>query len=256
LSTAYRFNVTHLNSYLRCPLCFFFKTILRLPAPKTKSLSFGTAVHGALAYLFETYRRQNELIPLEKFLDIFKSNLKREHLPLSDYHHTLIRGQQILTDYYLHYQSQFSRHCLTEQDFKFFNIHLNNIPITGKIDKIEILTPKNVNVVDFKTGNPDSKYPELKPDGDYFRQLVFYKILCLNAHGFPYQVTKGTIDFIEKSRTGQFKRPSFDITDQHVADLTKLISATYQKIQNLEFAPKSDCPDHDHLHYLSSKYFS
>lgn len=256
LSTSYRFNVTHLNSYLHCPLCFFFKTILRLPSPKTKSLSFGTAVHGALAYLFDIYRRQNQLISLTDFLAIFKSNLQREHLPASEFNDTLIHGQQILTDYYLNYQAQFNGHCLTEHDFKFFGIHLNAIPITGKIDKIEILNSKEVNVVDFKTGNPDSKYQELKPDGDYFRQLVFYKILCLNAHGFPYRVTEGSIDFIEKSHTGQFKRFNFQITDQHVADLTKLITDTYQKIQNLEFAPDSDCPDRDHLHYLSSKYFS
>jgi len=97
LTTQYRFNITHLNSYLKCPLCFFFKTILRLPQSKTRSLSFGTSVHGALAYLYQYH------LPLDKFLEIFDRNLKKENLTKTDYTDLLIQGHQILTDYYDHY---------------------------------------------------------------------------------------------------------------------------------------------------------
>ena len=79
LTNQYRFNITHLNSYLKCPLCFFFKTILRLPQAKTRSLSFGTSVHGALAYLYQYH------LPLDKFLEIFDRNLKKENLSKTDY---------------------------------------------------------------------------------------------------------------------------------------------------------------------------
>jgi len=254
-STAYRFNVTHLNSYLKCPLCFFFKTILRLPSAKAKSLSFGTSVHGALSYLFTTFKQSQSLIPLEKFLAVFENNLRREHLKSSDFSETLVRGRQILSDYYLHYQSDFNGHCLTEHDFKFYHVRLGDIPLTGKIDKIEIIDSKTVNVVDFKTGSSDAKHQELGQDGDYFRQLVFYKILCQNAHGFPYEVPTGTIDFIEKTKTGQFRKVNFNLTAADVSALTVQIKDIFQKIVNLEFLPHPDCSDPDHLHYLSSKYF-
>jgi DNA helicase-2/ATP-dependent DNA helicase PcrA len=51
LSNDYVFNVTHLNSYLRCPFCFYHQTVLRIPAVKDKFSSLGTAVHYALSQM-------------------------------------------------------------------------------------------------------------------------------------------------------------------------------------------------------------
>ncbi|HPJ16757.1 MAG TPA: ATP-dependent DNA helicase [Candidatus Woesebacteria bacterium] len=249
LSTRYRFNITHLNSYLKCPLCFFFKTILRLPQAKTRSLSFGTSVHGALAYLYQTN------LSLEKFLEIFDRNLKKENLSKTDYQDLLTQGHQILTDYYHHYQGQFNQPCLIEHDFKDFNVRLDEIPLTGKIDRIDLLDNNQVNVVDYKTGRPDSKYQQLSKDGDYFRQLVFYKILCDQAHGFKYQVNTGTIDFVQADAKGQFKKSNFQLTKEDTDQLSLLIKDVYQKITSLQFPIGSDCPDPDHLHLLFEKYF-
>ncbi len=255
LATQYKFNITHLNSYLHCPLCFFFKTILKLPDKKGLSASFGTSVHAALNYLFNIYKDKNTLIPLEKFLAVFQDNLQKQILSKSDFELLLAKGQPILTDYYQHYQNDFNGNCFTEHDFKFYNARLGDIPLTGKIDKIELLDSKDVNVVDFKTGKPDSKYKELSQEGDYFRQLVFYKLLCQQSIGFPYHVKSGTIDFIEKDNRGNFKKVDFQITDEHVTQLSQLITDTYQKILSLNFAPSEKCDDPDHLHYLFEKYF-
>jgi len=255
LSTSYRFNITHLNSYLKCPLCFFFKTILRLPYPKTKSLSFGTSVHGALAYLTQVYKKENKLIPLDKFLSIFDFNLNKENLSKQDYQDLLSHGHQVLTDYYQNYKTEFNGRCFTEHDFKTYNVRINDIPLTGKIDKIEFLSGNQVNVVDYKTGKPDSKYQELSPEGDYFRQLVFYKLLCSEAKGFPHEVVSGTIDFIEKNNKNLFVRKNFTLTDDDVAILKSQITEVFSKIKSLDFTPNDKCEDKDHLHYLFDKYF-
>lgn len=249
LTTQYRFNITHLNSYLKCPLCFFFKTILRLPQAKTRPLSFGTSVHGALAYLYQTK------CTLDDFLNIFDQNLKRENLSKTDFSDLLIFGHDILTKYYQHYQNEINGNYLIEHDFKTFNVRLGEIPLTGKIDRVDILGDSKVNVVDYKTGRPDSKYKELSADGDYFRQLVFYKILCDNARGFKYQVVSGSIEFVQTDSKGQFKKSNFNITSADTEKLSMLISETFSKIQNLEFPVGADCDDRDHLHYLSEKYF-
>lgn len=255
LSTNYSFNITHLNSYLKCPLCFFFKTILRLPYPKTKSLSFGTSVHGALAYLTEIYKKDNILTPLSKLLSIFDFNLRRENLSKNDYQDLLDHGHQVLTDYYEHYKNDFNSRCFAEHDFKFYNVRMDDIPLTGKIDKIEFLTGNEVNVVDYKTGKPDSKYQELSPEGDYFRQLVFYKLLCSEAKAFPYEVVSGTIDFIEKNNKDQFVRKNYSLTASDVTKLKSQITQVFSKIKSLDFTPDSKCEDRDHLHYLFDKYF-
>ena len=255
LDTQYRFNITHLNSYLKCPLCFFFKTILRLPYPKTKSLSFGTSVHGALAYLTEIYKKENKLITLDRFLSIFDFNLKRENLSSQDFQDLLSHGHQVLTDYYENYKSEFNGHCFSEHDFKSYNVRMNDIPLTGKIDKIEFLSGNQVNVVDYKTGKPDSKYQELSPEGDYFRQLVFYKLLCSEAKGFTHEVVSGTIDFIEKNNKNLFVRKNYSLTVDDVAKLRSQIIEVFNKIKSLDFSPSPKCVDPDHLHYLFDKYF-
>lgn len=255
LETSYKFNITHLNSYLKCPLCFFFKTILHLPQAKTRSLSFGTSVHGALSYLYTSLKNNKQLIPLEKFLDVFKQNLDQEQVDQKDYQDLLQHGQEILTKYYNYYQNEFTGNYFSERDFRLHGAHLNDIPITGKIDLIDVTDKNQANVIDFKTGKPDGKYKELSKDGDYFRQLVFYKILCQQSKSFNYQINQGTIDFIETNAKGQFERKTFDLTQDDVNNLTKLIIDTYQKISNLEFAPSETCDDPDHLHYLFDKYF-
>lgn len=218
-------------------------------------MSFGTSIHGALSYLFNVYKKENKLISLDKFLSVFENNLKREQISNNDFQDLLVNGRQVLTDYYLNYQSEFNNRCLTEHDFKFYGVKINDIKLTGKIDKIDILENNEINVVDFKTGKPDSAYEKLKPDGDYFRQLVFYKILCEQSRDFKYKVKSGTIDFIQKDNYGKFKKVNFSITSDDVQNLKDLIIETYQKIVNLEFAPNPKCDDPEHLHFLFNKYF-
>ena len=45
-------NVTALNNYLKCPLEFYFKNLVRIPSPKNEATEFGSAVHYALEQLF------------------------------------------------------------------------------------------------------------------------------------------------------------------------------------------------------------
>ena len=45
-------SVTALNNYLKCPLEFYFKNLVRIPSPKNDAIEFGSAVHHALEKLF------------------------------------------------------------------------------------------------------------------------------------------------------------------------------------------------------------
>src|SRR4030095_10526128 len=48
----FEMNVTALNNYLRCPLEFYYKNLIRIPSPKNDATEFGSAVHYALECLF------------------------------------------------------------------------------------------------------------------------------------------------------------------------------------------------------------
>ncbi|MFA7301383.1 MAG: ATP-dependent DNA helicase [Candidatus Shapirobacteria bacterium] len=252
LKTKYLFNVTHLNSYLRCPFCFYHQTILRIPAVKDKFSSLGTAVHNTLSHYYN-----HQTISLSELQNIFKDFLLKENLNNSDYNESLFRGTNIMTDYFNQYGNVLSKNNKTDYDFKSANLHLNNIPITGKIDLIEYLDGNKINVVDFKTGNPDGKYKELSPEGDYFRQLAFYKLLIsLDSTNMPWHVPStnifGIIDFVQKSKQkNTLIRKEIKITPDDVEALKLLITDVYTKILALDFFKiRPDCKDHQHIHYL------
>lgn len=257
LSSHYRFNITHLNSYLRCPLCFFFKTILKIPQDKSRSLSFGTAVHDSLSYLFDYYQKEKQVLPLDKLLAYYDYALSKENLSSLDQSDLLQHGHLILSDYYQHLSSKdaLSCHCQTEYNFSSHHLVLEDIPLTGKIDKVEFLPENHVNVIDFKTGKPDSKYKELSKEGDYFRQLVFYKLLADSSQLFTHKVTSGSIEFLEKDAKGNYKKVDYKLTLDDTQKLKEQIKEVFKKIQNLEFPPSQDCKDQDRLHSLYADYF-
>ncbi len=257
LTNEYKFNVTHLNSYLRCPWCFYHKTILRIPALKNKHSALGTAVHNSLSYLFDKLKETKKLISEADLLNSFNKYLLRENLSHLEFSESLSRGQEILASYYQNYKDTFDCDCVTEYDFSHDHVHLGDIPLTGKIDKIEVLGMNSngkpdANVVDFKTGNPDTKSKELKENGEYFRQLVFYKILADNNPNFKYNVVSGSIDFVQKSKLkNNFVKKDFKITEEQIKELETLIKDIYKKIINLEFnSLGEDCRDDQDLHAL------
>ncbi len=51
-------NVTALNNYLKCPLEFYFKNLIRIPSPKNEATEFGSSVHYALEQLFRKMQEQ------------------------------------------------------------------------------------------------------------------------------------------------------------------------------------------------------
>jgi DNA helicase-2/ATP-dependent DNA helicase PcrA len=257
LSNSYRLNVTHLNSYLKCPLCFYYQTVLRIPSPKDKYSSLGTAIHRSFSHLLNHLKSTGKVLELPLLLSRFEQFLIDENLTPKDQEEAFLRGCQLISDYYTHYQSELSPKVITDFDFKPLNVHLENIPLTGKIDKIEILnsTPRpDVNVVDFKTGNPDSKYEELKSGGDYYRQLVFYQILGQLAPDFKYNIVSGTIDFVMPSpRTSNFVKKDFVFNSDDLETVKGQIKEVYQKILALEFPTSPECKDRHGYHQLAQK---
>ncbi|MDD4937555.1 MAG: ATP-dependent DNA helicase [Candidatus Shapirobacteria bacterium] len=248
LANHYKFNVSHLNSYLRCPLCFYYKTILRIPQNKQKFSSFGTAIHSALGSLYQKKSLKDVLI-------IFEQSLKNERLPKSDFKWCLEVGRQLLTDYFDQYKGSIKEGNISEYNFAADNIVYEGIPLTGKIDLIQKDQNNKITVVDFKTGNVDNKYKELSSTGDYYRQIVFYKLLLDLKNDPRLQFNQGFIDFVEKSKLKKsFIRKEINVTDDDLNNLKQQIKDVYQKILNLEFFEiGKECKDRDHLHYLLKK---
>jgi DNA helicase-2/ATP-dependent DNA helicase PcrA len=233
----YTMSVTHLNNYLRCPRLFYYNNLLRVPRAKTKHEAFGSAVHESLKDL-ALAKRNGAPLTKAQLLEAFEAHMKRQVMTEQDYRGGLEYGREQLSAYYEQYHDELSPHTLPEYDFSSHGVNLDGIPLTGKLDKIEILdeSRKEVHVVDYKTGNPDTKREALGPDGEYRRQIIFYKLLCELSPKFNYTMVSGEIDFVQQSKKdGRFKKAHFEVKAEELSALKTMIKDVYKDIMNLKF---------------------
>jgi len=248
------FSVTALNNYLLCPWKYFYVNLLRVPEGRNNASLFGDAMHKAIAEYFriskDKKRGKNIL------LKIFENNIIRLPFGSDSREEYLERGEKALTGLFDKYKNKWSMNVKIEQEIKGVVLG-DNIKLKGILDKIEFLNDtNNVNVVDYKTGKSktrnqilgDTKSTSRRTDGNYFRQLVFYKIL-LDNYAFPskikYKMVTGEINFIEPDEKGNYKREIFEITEEHTKELEETIKKVAKEILGLKFwsskCDKKDC---------------
>lgn len=234
----YRMSATHLNDYLECPRLFFYQDVLRAPRAATRAVGFGVAVHNALKFASEQFNIHQALPSYEQFWEVYEQDLKRQLLSKRDYEDSLGFGQQILKQYYAEQADTLTHNQFPEKDFRPYHVEVVGVPLTGKIDHIQVLDAiqKTVHVVDYKTGNPDNKASDLAVGGNYHRQLLFYKLLCDHAKEFGYTAVSGEIHFVQPSKQKEkFVQRQYEFTDEDVTRIETEVKTVYAHIQNLDF---------------------
>lgn len=244
-------NVTALNNYLKCPLEFYFKNLVRIPSPKNEATEFGSAAHYALEKLFRNLKENgNRFAPKDIFIEDFKWYMRRhrESFTKEQFSRRLEYGQEVLGNYYDHYLHQWSRIVAVEMNIR--NVVVSGVPLKGKLDKLEF-DGKTVTVVDYKTGDPDKAKPKLAPPhekdpngGDYWRQAVFYKILVDNYEQKDWKVISTEFDFVEPDKKKQYRKEKLVIAPQDITTVTQQIKTVWTRIQDRDFytgCGKEDC---------------
>lgn len=244
-------NVTALNNYLKCPLEFYFKNLVRIPSPKNEATEFGSAVHYALEKLFRKMQdsKKNTFESKEEFIGDFVWYIERhrESFTKEQFARRLEYGQEVLSNYYDKYINSFNKIVAIERRIKTV---YKDVPLKGALDKLEF-DGKSVNVVDYKSGDPDKGIPKTKGPsdkdingGDYWRQAVFYKILVDNYEQKDWKVVSTEFDFIEPDKKKNYRKEKVVISPADIATVTQQITSTWEKIQNREFytgCGKKDC---------------
>ncbi|MGC4035237.1 MAG: ATP-dependent DNA helicase [Chitinophagaceae bacterium] len=244
-------NVTALNNYLKCPLEFYFKNLVRIPSPKNEATEFGSSVHYALEQLFGKMQKDesNRFHSKETFIKDFEwyMHRHRESFTKEQFERRLEYGVEVLGNYYDTYINSFNKIVAIERNIR--NVVVKDVPLKGKLDKLEF-DGKSVNVVDYKTGDPDKGIPKLKgpnekePNGgDYWRQAVFYKILVDNYGVKDWKVVSSEFDFIEPDKKKKYRREKVVITPADITTVTQQITTTWQKIQDRDFYTGCGKPD-------------
>jgi DNA helicase-2/ATP-dependent DNA helicase PcrA len=245
-------NVSALNNYLHCPLEFYFKTLIRIPSGKSENLEFGSAMHFAVQRLFEKMQKhEQQLFHKEGMVEDFKWYMirHRESFTKEGFDRRLEYGEEILNNYFDYYAQTWNKIIAVERNI---NVVYRDIPIKGKIDKLEF-NGKDVNVVDYKTGNATSLWTKEKlwrpnakcPNGgDYWRQAVFYKILVDNYENKQWKVVSTTFDFVEPDKNKKYYAEKIIIEPQDIETVTRQMTEVWNKIQNRDFytgCGKEDC---------------
>jgi len=240
------FSPTALNNYLECPWKYFYQNLIRIPSAPTKYQSYGTAVHGALRDFFQ--RMKEEEISKKFLLESFEGYLNSLGLSDRDIVELLEKGKKALSGWYDTYNKNWNENIWTE--FPIRGIMLDNdIRLTGVLDKIEFMDGNIVNVVDYKTGKPKTKNEIMgknkNADGNYFRQLVFYKVLLDRFENGKLKMQSGIIDFIEPDEKEKFHKEIFEISKEDTEILVEKIKQVASEILNLSFwntrCDKKDC---------------
>ncbi|MBC8045350.1 MAG: ATP-dependent helicase [Fimbriimonadaceae bacterium] len=259
----YILSASALNKYLDCPLKFYFENIIKIPQAKNDSMSFGTAVHYALRKIFERMKEDpyKQFPQVDIVLKDFEYEMQRNKDSFTEkqFENRILMGRKLLPEYYNQYSNSWNKIVVTE--FPLRNIVFDHIPITGVFDKIEF-DGNNVNVIDYKTGSVTYARDKLKaPDdknpigGDYWRQIMFYKILLDNYKSKNWKMISGEIDFLEKDPAkNQFIKHKFYLEAGEIETVKQQIKETYQNIKDMKFIEGCGEKDCEWCNFVRENY--
>lgn len=238
-------SATALNNYLTCPWQYFFRNLILLPEAKSPALIFGTAIHYTINRFIESLKQKT--FSESEVITTFSDFIKEKPLTKSELQTYLSKAADILPIFYQQKMTNWNEECKSELNITGVGLD-PDIHLTGKIDMLEPLGGNNYKVVDFKTGKPKSRNEILgstkNSNGDYHRQLVFYKLLMDRYLGGRMHMQEGVLEFVEPNDSGKLKSESFVVSPEQSEELENTIRTVAGEIRDLSFWDKR-CDDPD-----------
>ncbi len=236
----YQMNPTHLNTFIDMeyggPEVFLLQTLLKFPQAPGENGEYGNAVHGALDW----YQRELDKDPgldssiiLKQYDKILSARYILEK-NIDDFRR---RGHNALKTYMNARQEMFGNVAKSEVDFRKEGVILNNVNLSGKIDRLEIDEEnKSVNIVDYKTGKPHKKWENSTKLLKYRQQLYFYKFLIEGSHTWQkYTVNSARLEFVEPDMNGKVMEPLYvDFNNLEETEVRNLILAVWSRIKSVD----------------------
>ncbi len=241
--TDFTLTITALNSFLRCPLSFYYDILLQVPSVSTEPHLYGSALHEALEQMFvEMMRTPQRLFPpLERLMLFFDGAMEKRRALFSPqaFARWQEMGRRDLKDYYAHHLQAWPHEVLVEK--KVWNVDLDGVPLRGFIDRVDVLPQNRVRLVDYKSGTADkgkskrNRPSDSRPEGgSHWRQMVFYKILFEQADFAGRQVETTLISYLEP-QNGTFADKRIEVGSGDVEWMRETVRDTYNRIKAGDF---------------------
>lgn len=230
------FSPTALNNYLECPWKYFYQNLIRIPYVQNKHMLYGTAIHAAISDFMNQMKR--ELVGKSFLLAAFERHMNMQPFDPRDVDEARAKGERALGGWYDAYENSWNMRAQIEYRINGIEVG-NGIRLTGVLDRIEWNDDDSVTVIDYKTGKPKSRNEiagkTKSSDGNYYRQLTFYKLLLKYFREGNTYMSEGVIDFIEPDDKGKYHREVFEITDAEVSELEETVIRVAEEITTLSF---------------------
>ncbi len=237
-------STSSLSSLINCGTAFYYEKILKAPSVTNESMILGSSVHLGLKII----GTKKEKTILKNIISVFEIDLKKNTIYLSTERYKRLHdhGNNILNDYYSQKINTWQNIIKTESIIS--KIDYNGINLSGMIDRIDETTDGKI-VYDYKTSKIDSeKKKKLLPPseenvdgGEYWRQLVFYKLL-LSIKEKNNGPKNGIIAFLEREKgTVDFKEVMLTFTSDDIEQLWTIIIKYINQLKNHEIHSCNDC---------------
>ena len=220
------------------PMEFYANRILRAPQePATESMIFGTLIHA----VFE--KITNEKISDEEAVEFYRKEAEKADLTDKETKNLLEKGEASLKISLEAFGSLLrAQNGRAEVNLRGEHIEIDGVPVTGKLDHIEIDEEnKTIEVYDYKTGKyHKEKWGSINALYKYSLQLGFYKLMLNNSPTYrKYKVTKGHILFVTPDEEGKVYDKPLDFEefelDGSEERLKEIIKAVYKEATTLKF---------------------
>lgn len=227
----YDLSVTALNTWLKSPKEFLEKYLIRQPAGKMPSASFGTAVHAGLAFIGEYYNTHSTIPEKDVWVKKIEETLYHEILTKKEQEDFLKKTKEVIEDYLAKKDCPISAKALVEERFWWKKVVISGVRLTGVFDRVEYLPDGSMQVIDFKTWKPDKSREQL---ADYERQLYFYRLLW-DGSNQNRTLSQGALDFVENNPLETVNRMVFRYEEAGLELLKKQIAAFKISLETLDF---------------------
>lgn len=227
----YDLSVTALNTWLKSPREFLEKYLIRQPAGKMPSASFGTAVHAGLAFIGDYFNEHNTLPSRELWEQKVEQTLYHEILTKQEQSDFLKKTIEVIENYLTKKDCPLTSKALIEERFWWKKVVVEWMRLTGVFDRVEHLPDGTMQVIDYKTGKPDKSREQLE---DYERQLYFYRLLWDGSKQSKI-LSRWALDFVEDNPHETVNRRIYTYEEAGLELLKKQIAAFKVSLESLDF---------------------
>ncbi|MEZ4980213.1 MAG: PD-(D/E)XK nuclease family protein [Saprospiraceae bacterium] len=181
----FQLTISSFNQYLDCPRAFFYETVLNLPSLYSEAASYGSVMHRTMQFVFESMLKSKEkdFPGLEEVLAFFEKEMTRwkGYFSTTGFEQRLKSGLFHLKEIYQQWLPEWSKQVKLE--FRITQTEINEVPVSGIIDRVSWEGQGAVCLVDYKTGKPKSENTQKTDCQETLRRKILETIVVLSIVG-------------------------------------------------------------------------